>query len=151
MTLGPLEYVVVGFQDGYRDETFNGSIAREIERTVHDKAIRLVDVLLLTKTADGAVAATEMDNETDGRFASFAPLLSDRLGLFTPADVNSIAQSLPPSTAALVLLFEHRWAEHLKDAIAAAGGYLISRTVVPSDIVDEVGAELAAAGVLDVE
>ena len=115
MTLGPLEYIVIGFE-GNR---FDGSIAREIEKVVEKKIIRLVDVVFVGRDAAGAAVIIELDAKDDPRFSSFAPLLADRMGLFTPEDLASIAALLPPDTAGVALLFEHRWAEDIKAAMAA--------------------------------
>lgn len=141
MTLGPLEYVVVGFE-GNR---FDGSIAQEIGKVVESKIIRLVDVVFVGRDAEGNAMIVELDNKDDPRFASFAPLLADSMALFTPEDLETIADSLPPDTSGLALLFEHRWAEDIKDAMAAAGGFLVTRTVVPPEVLEEVSAELEAA------
>lgn len=141
MTLGPLEYVVVGFA-GNR---FDGSIAEAIGKVVENKTIRLVDVVFVGRDAEGNAAVVELDNKDDPKFASFAPLLADSMALFTPEDLETIAASLPPDTSGLALLFEHRWAEDIKDAMAAAGGFLVTRTVVPPEILEEVVAELEAA------
>ena len=67
------------------------------------------------------------------------------MGLLTPEDIETIASELPTNTSALVLLFEHRWAVSVKEAIGAAGGFLISRTTVPPEILELVNAELEAA------
>jgi len=141
VTLGPLEYVVIGFA-GNR---FDGSIAREIEKVVEKKIIRLVDVVFVGRDAEGNALIVEIDAKDDPRFASFAPLLADRMALFTPEDLAMIAGSLPPDTAGLALLFEHRWAEDIKDAMAAAGGFLVDRVVIPPEVLEEVSAELEAA------
>jgi hypothetical protein len=140
MTLGPLEYIVIGF-DGNQ---FDGSIAREIEKVVDKKIIRLVDVVFVGRDGHGAAVIVELDNKDDPRFAAFAPLLADRMALFTPEDLETITDSLPLNTSGLALLFEHRWAEDLKDAIGAAGGFLIERVVIPPDVLAEVSAELEA-------
>ncbi len=141
MTLGPLEYLVIGF-DGDR---FDGSIAREIEKVVDKGIIRLVDVVFITREANGGSIIVELSNTDDPRFASFAPLLAQMRALFTPEDLEAIADSLPLGSAGLALLFEHRWAEDIKDAIAAAGGFLVRRDVVPPEVLAEVSAELEAA------
>jgi hypothetical protein len=141
MTLGPLEYLVIGF-DGDR---FDGSIAREIEKVVDKGIIRLVDVVFIAREANGESAIVELSNTDDPRFASFAPLLAQMRALFTPEDLEAIADSLPLGSAGLALLFEHRWAEDIKDAIAAAGGFLVRRDVVPPEVLAEVSAELEAA------
>lgn len=144
MTLGPLEYVVIGFEGN----KFDGSIAREIEKVVESKVIRLVDVVMVAKDSDGEIVIIEMDAKDDPKFAAFSGLLDDRMGLFTPEDLATIAVDLPPDTAALALLFEHRWAEHIREAIDAAGGFLVGRAVIPPEVLAEVSAEIEAAGAI---
>jgi hypothetical protein len=140
VTLGPLEYLVVGFT-GTR---FDGSIAREIEKVVANKTIRLVDVVFVGKDAEGNAVILELDNKEDPRFASFAELLGDRMALLTPEDLEQVAADLPADTAGLVMLFEHRWAEGIKRAMSDAGGFLVTRAVVPPEVLEEVQAELDA-------
>ncbi len=70
------------------------------------------------------------------------------MGLFTPEDLASIAVDLPPDTSALALLFEHRWAERIRDAMFAAGGFLVGRAVIPPEVLAEVSAEIEAAGAI---
>jgi uncharacterized membrane protein len=140
MTLGPLEYTVIAFE-GNR---FNGEIAQEIEKIVDREIIRLVDLVFITKDIDGEVTVIEMDNRDDPRFAGFASLLHGLHGIFTDDDVAAIGEDLPANTSAMAVLFEHRWAEALKDAISAAGGFLVSRTTVAPEVLELVNAELAA-------
>lgn len=141
MTLGPLEYIVIGFD---RPE-FTGAIATEIEKVVEKRIIRLVDVVVAEKDAAGNVDVVEIDNVRDPKFASFAPLLEDRMGLLTPEDIVTLAEGLPVDSAALILLFEHRWAEKIKDAIVDAGGFLVARQTVAPELLAAVNAELEAA------
>jgi hypothetical protein len=141
VTLGPLEYLVVGFT-GTR---FDGSIAREIEKVVANKTIRLVDVVFVGKDAAGDAVILELDNKDDPRFAAFSELLADRMALLTPEDLEQIAADLPADTAGMVMLFEHRWAEGIKRAMMDAGGFLVTRAVVPPEVLEEVQAELDAA------
>jgi uncharacterized membrane protein len=141
MTLGPLEYIVIGFDR----PDFTGRIATEIEKVVEKRIIRLVDVVVAQKDASGNVDVVEIDNVRDPKFASFAPLLEDRMGLLTPEDIISLAEGLPVDSAALILLFEHRWAEKIKDAIVEAGGFLVARQTVAPELLAAVNAELEAA------
>ena len=141
MTLGPLEYSVLGFE-GNR---FNGEIAKELQKVVERRIIRIVDAVFITKDIDGVVTVVEIDNTGDPRFAGFAPLLQELQGIFTDEDMVSIGEDLPVNTSALAILFEHRWAEHLKDALTAAGGFLVSRNTVAPEVLELVNAELEAA------
>jgi hypothetical protein len=136
--LGPLEYVVIGFAGN----TFDGSIAREIERVVESGTIRLVDIVFVGKEADGSAVILELDNKDDPRFAPFAALLGDRMALLTPEDLEHVASELPADTSGMVILFEHRWAEHIKEAMAAAGGFLVGRSVIPPEVLEALADEL---------
>jgi hypothetical protein len=140
VTLGPLEYIVIGFAGN----NFDGSIAREIEKVVANKTIRLIDVVFVGKGPDGDVTILELDNKDDPRFAGFTSLLGDSMALLTPEDLVSVGESLPVDTSGMVMLFEHRWAEDLKDALLAAGGFLVARETIPPEVLEEVSAELDA-------
>jgi len=141
MTLGPLEYTVIGF-DGNR---FNGEIAKEIAAVVDSGVIALVDLVFVTKNIDGVVTAVELDNKEDPRFAGFAPMLEGLAGLLTAEDVDTIADTLEPNTSALVILFEHRWAVRIKRSIEAAGGFLVARETISPESLEMLNAELEAA------
>jgi hypothetical protein len=140
MTLGPLEYSVFGFEGN----NFDGSIAREIAKVVENGTIALVDVVFIGRDGDGHPVILELDNKDDPRFAGFHGLVSGRMGLFTPEDLMQIAEELPEQTSGLVLLFEHRWAIGIKEAMQKAGGFLVARSVIPPEVVEEVSAELDA-------
>jgi len=141
MTLGPLEYTVIGFA-GNR---FDGSIADEIHRVVESGIIAVVDAVFVTKDVDGGVLVVELDNKEDPRFTSFTWMLQGTSGLLTDDDVEKIASDLPSDTSALVILFEHRWAVRIKQAMVAAGGFLVSREQIPPEALQMLNAELETA------
>jgi hypothetical protein len=138
VTLGPLEYIVIGFEGN----NFDGSIATEIAKVVENKTIRIVDAVFVIKDADGASEIVEFDNKDNPRFADFAALLGESMALFTPEDLVEIAGNMPANTAGLILLFEHRWAENIKAAMTAANGFLIRREVIPPEVLEELSEEL---------
>jgi len=138
LTLGPLEYLVIGFNGNH----FDGSIARESGKVVESRTIRIVDLVFIHRDDTGKALIAELDAKSDPRFASFAGLLGDTMGLFTPEDLEVVAASMPDNTSALVVLFEHHWAVDVKVALEAAGGFLISRSVIPPEVLEEVQAEL---------
>jgi len=140
VTLGPLEYTVIGFRKG----TFDGSIARELGRVVDQGIIRIVDIVMIDVDAQGNTAVLEIDAKDDPAFESFAPILQNRMGLFTSEDIATLAETLPPETSALAVLFEHHWAVDIKDAIEEKGGFLVARAVIPPEVLEEVSAELEA-------
>ena len=140
MTLGPLEYIVIGFKEDRSD----GRIARELEKLVSSGVIRIVDLVFLAKDRAGRQTVLEMSDREDPRIAPFARLLGDSRGLFTRDDLTQIVDSIDPGTAGLVVLFEHRWAEDIKEALASHGGFVVARAVIAPDVLEELAAELEA-------
>src|SRR4051794_26679187 len=141
VTLGPLEYTVIGFQG---KQELDGSIAHELEKVVANGSIRIVDLVFIARDDQDNAVGVELDAKSDPRFASFAPLIRGSLALLTPEDIQTIGETLPDDTAALVVLFEHRWAEDLKEAIASKGGFLVGRTTTPPEVLEDLSEDLAA-------
>jgi uncharacterized membrane protein len=141
MTLGALEYTVIGFE-GNR---FNGEIAKDLAEVIDAGIIALVDLVFITKDIDGNAKSLELDNKDDPRFAGFAGMFEGLTGLLTEEDIDKIAADLEPNTSALVIMFEHRWAVKLKKAIIGAGGFLVARETIVPEALEMLEAELEAA------
>jgi len=141
MTLGPLEYLVVGFE-GNR---FTGQILREL-RAAHDKGIiRVVDLLFLTKDESGNLAAMELSDLSGEEAEQLGPIAGDLLQVLEPDDVEAVASNIPKNSSAGLLLFEHTWAVGLKEAIMNAGGIPLAGGLVAPVVVQMLEAELAEA------
>jgi hypothetical protein len=141
MTLGPLEYTVIGFE-GNR---FNGEIAKELSEVIDSGTIALVDLVFITKDIDGNATSLELDNKDDPRFAGFTGMLEGLTGLLTEEDIDNVAADLAPNTSALVIMFEHRWAVRLKEAMGAAGGFLVARETIRPETLEMLNAEIESA------
>ena len=140
MTLGPLEYLVVGFE-GNR---FTGQILSEL-RAARDKGIiRVVDLLVIKKDDQGNVTALELSDLSGEEAAQLGPLAGDIMGLLSHEDIEQAAANLPNNCAAGLLLFEHTWAIGLKEAIKNAGAVAITGGFVSPDAVAELEEELEA-------
>jgi hypothetical protein len=77
--LGPVDYVVE-FPAGA--SSFTGQMAAELRALVDSGAIRVIDVLILTKDADGTVEATELSyigNSENCRRRALRRVVSQRL------------------------------------------------------------------------
>jgi uncharacterized membrane protein len=141
MTLGPLEYTVIGFE-GNR---FNGEIAKDLGEVIDAGIIALVDLVFVTKDIDGNATSLELDNKDDPRFAGFAPMFEGLTGLLTQEDIDKVAAELEPNTSALVIMFEHRWAVKLKTAMINAGGFLVARESIRPEALEMLNAEIESA------
>ena len=140
MALGPLEYLVVGFE-GNR---FTGQILAELRAAQEKGIIRVLDMFVMKKDVQGNVTALELSELSSEETAELGPLAGNLMSLFSPADMQQAAASIPNNSAAGMLLFEHTWAIGLKEAIKNAGGIAVAGGLVASDVLQELEVELEA-------
>lgn len=140
MEIGPLEYVVIG----YEGDHFLNEILPELDALQASDLIRVIDLLFLSKHADGTVTTREV-SELDGEEAqAYAGLAEDIAGLFTAEDIEKLAETIPPGASAAVVLLEHHWTHRLADAVRQAGGVLFTGGFIPPEALSQVSAELTA-------
>ena len=85
--LGPVDYVVVEFPVGA--SSFTGEMAAELRALVDSGTIRVIDVLILTKDADGAVEAAELP---DGGELGELQVIEAELGNSWPGMTSSTSR-----------------------------------------------------------
>jgi hypothetical protein len=140
--LGPVDYLVVEFPDGVSH--FTGEMAEELASLVDAGTIRVLDVMILAKDADGSVEALEIDDldspdEMRAIEAELATILAEE-------DVEHLAAAMEPGTVAGVLVWENRWAAPFASAARRSGGQLIANGRIPIQaIIASLEAEAALA------
>jgi Family of unknown function (DUF6325) len=139
MTIGPVEYIIVGFPGNQ----FNGQIAPELVDLVESGTIRILDLIFIGKDADGSVVAFEID-ELDAA-AGFSGLDGDVGGLISPADIEYAAAALEPNSSAALLIWEDVWATRFAEAVRKSGGVLLEGARMPHEIIEPLLADLPAA------
>jgi len=143
MTLGPLDYLVVGFPGNQ----FKGEIAPAINEARQKGIIRLVDLVFVMKDEQGATSTLEIKDLPDEIKDAFAQFSEDVDGLFTAEDIASLTEALPAGNSALIILYEHTWAVKIKEALINAKGVLITQGRIPqelhADFDDELDAHMA--------
>ena len=125
--LGPVDYVVVEFPAG--QSRFTGEMAEELVALVESRTIRLIDVLVLTKDADGAVDAMELSDIDD--LGPLQQLEAELAELLAEEDVANLAAAMDPGSTAGVLIWENLWAAPFPSAARRAGGQLIADGRIP--------------------
>jgi Family of unknown function (DUF6325) len=125
--LGPVDYLVVEFPPDASN--FTGEMATEIGRLVEDKTIRVLDLLIIHKTADGAVDAVEID-DLDG-LDELRSVEAELAELLAEEDVAHLAAAMEPGTTAGVLVWENLWAAPFASAARRSGGQLIASGRIP--------------------
>ncbi len=141
MTLGPLEYLIVGFE-GNR---FTGQILSELRAAREKGIIRIVDLCVIKKDDQGNVTGLELSDLSGEEAAELGPLASDALRLFAQEDIDQAAANIPNNSAAGLLLIEQTWAIGLRDAIKNAGGVPVAGGLVSPDVLRELEEELEMA------
>jgi Family of unknown function (DUF6325) len=139
MPTGPVEYLAIAFPDG----DANDEIAAELSSLVDRKVIRILDAVVVTKDASGAVTAAEFDELGD--LSGFMEIDAEVGGLIGPDDISFVGAELDPGVTAALLLVEDLWAAPLADALDRTGGLLLEGARIPRDLVDAAVAALPAA------
>ena len=125
--LGPVDYVVVEFPPGASN--FTGEMAAELLRLVDAGTIRVIDVLILTKDADGNVEATEFSDIDE--LGELQALEAELAELLAAEDVEHLAAAMDPGSTAGVLIWENLWAAPFAAAARRSGGQLIANGRIP--------------------
>ena len=141
--MGPVQLLVVAF-DG---PDFRGEVLAELERLRESDVVRVIDLLVVHKGADGEVRRLHQADPTEGAGAVVGALIgldatpgeADGSHAAAEEELWSLDEAIPNDSAAAIALVEHRWAIGTRDAIRAAGGVAVADAWVHP-------ADLAAAG-----
>ena len=127
--LGPIDYLIVEFPAGKAD--FSGEMAAQLNRLVERGIVRILDLLIITKDADGTVDASELHEFDDDQVGELRELGAEMAELLSDEDVGHIAAALEPGTVAAALVFENAWAAPFASAVRHSGGELVGSGRIP--------------------
>lgn len=123
--LGPIDYIVIEYPDGRP----TGEALPYLIDLVDRGLVRILDVTLLAKDADGDVAVLSMDDlQEAGDFAIFEGASS---GLLDEGDIADAAAILTPGAVGAILVYENTWAAPFATALRRAGAQLIASGRIP--------------------
>jgi hypothetical protein len=125
--LGPVDYMVVEFPAGAQN--FTGEVAAELARLSETGTIRILDLLILHKDAEGMVDALEIDDTP--AVDELRALETDIAEILASEDVAHLAEAMLPGSVAGVIVWENRWAAPFATAARNAGGQLIASGRIP--------------------
>jgi uncharacterized membrane protein len=157
MAIGPVQLLVLGF----KSPDFQGEIREELDRLRDNDLVRVIDALAVRKDADGEAAVLHESQLSGDQQAAFGALVggliglgaagevgfevgaergaeavAERGGVFSEEQAWDVLEEIPPDSAGLLIMLEHRWAIPLRDAVARAGGFrLASEFISPLDLV----------------
>jgi Family of unknown function (DUF6325) len=129
-TLGPVDYLVVEFPA--QEANFSGEMARELRSLVDRELVRVLDLVILRKEADGSVEAAELADVDESDVGELRALEADLAMLLAEEDVADVGAALEPGSIAAVLVYENTWAGSFASSIRRAGGQLVANGRIPT-------------------
>src|SRR4051794_3218699 len=119
-------------------------MAKELLTLVNGGIIRLIDVLILTKAADGTVEAMELSDIDE--LGELETLEAELAELLAEEDIEHLAAAMDPGSTAGVLIWENLWAAPFASAARRSGGQLIANGRIPIQaIIASIEADEASA------
>jgi hypothetical protein len=141
--LGPIDIVVIAYP---ADAPMTGDAVPIVLDLVDRGIIRVLDAMFVVKEQDGTFAgfeATDLESHSVGDFKEFEGASS---GLLGDDDLATAADAIEPGTAAVMIVYENRWAAPFAAAVRRNGGRLVDFQRIP---VQELIASLEAAEAAD--
>jgi len=133
MTYGPIDFVALEF----KGNQFKGEIFPALMDLVSRDIVRVIDMIVVKKDADGKVTHQEMQEHDGAVLAVFDPLKAEINGMIQVEDIQMIGEKLEPNTTAAVLLFENLWAVNFVKAVENAKGRAVMHIRIPHEVVVE--------------
>jgi hypothetical protein len=132
--IGPVEILEIVFPGNQ----FTGEIAPALGELVESGLIRVIDLVFVTKDAEGDIVGVELDAVDEATSAAFGQHVGEPSGLLADEDIADLGAALAPNSSAAILLFEHVWATKFRDAVINSGGELVASIRIPKEVVDAV-------------
>lgn len=125
--MGPVDYVLIEFPDGQP----KGKAAPLLVDLVERGVIRILDLMFISKDADGNTSAFEItDIDGDGA-PDFMVFEGASTGLLGDEDREEAGNAMENDTAAVLIVFENRWAAPFAKAVRESGGQLVAFGRIP--------------------
>ena len=121
--LGPIDIVVIAYP---ADAPMTGDAMPIFLDLIDRGIIRVLDVLLVRQNEDGTVSgfeASAMDADSIGDLKVFEGASS---GLLGDDDVAAVGETIEPGSAAVMIVYENRWAAPFAAAVRRNGGVLVA-------------------------
>jgi Family of unknown function (DUF6325) len=134
--LGPVDIVVIAYP---ADAPMTGEAVPMLVDLVDRGIIRVMDVLFVRQNEDGTVSgfeATDVDGDSLGDLRIFEGASS---GLLGEDDVATAGEALEPGSAAVMIVYENRWAAPFAAAVRRNGGVMVANQRIPAqDLMDAI-------------
>ena len=128
---GPIDVVVIGYPP---DAPKTGEAVPILLDLVDRGIVRVLDALYVQKDADGTFSGfdlADLDEDTAGDLKAFAGAST---GLIHDDDVALAAAEIEPGSAAVMIVYENRWAAEFVSAVRRNGGVVIANERISAQV-----------------
>jgi Family of unknown function (DUF6325) len=125
--MGPVDFVVIEFPDGVP----KGEAAPLLVDLVDRGIIRVLDLMVIVKDQDGTVRGLEITDLDGDGVSDLRVFEGASSGLLGEEDRENAGNTLEPGAAAIVMLYENRWAAPFARSMREAGGQLVAFGRIP--------------------
>jgi hypothetical protein len=137
MTYGAIDFIALEF----KNENLKKEVMPALLELVRNGTVRVIDLVIVQKAADGKFQAVEMQQLAPDMLAIFEPLHAEISGIIQQEDIEMLAEQMGNNTTAAALLFENLWSVKFKEAVLRAKGKLLMQVrLVDEDVQEAVAA-----------
>jgi len=131
-TFGPVELYLVGFEG----ERPSPGVMSALLDLIENGLVRLLDFVLVTKSLDGDVTVTEIEEESAEYGLGEIEFLA--AGITGDEDIEELAELIPPGASAALVALELAYARTLTERLATSGGVVLRAERIPAPVVNAV-------------
>jgi hypothetical protein len=138
LELGPVDVVVIGYPP---DAPRTGEAIPLFVDLVDRGIVRVLDVLMVQKDADGEISGLEITDLDGDGVDDLVVFAGARTGMLGEEDVSTAGEALQSGEAALMICFENTWAAPFATAVRRNGGQVLAfERVAAQDVLDTLDA-----------
>ncbi|HEX6326218.1 MAG TPA: DUF6325 family protein [Jiangellaceae bacterium] len=139
---GPVDFVLIEFPG----EAVTAATAEALADLLDSGVVRLYDIALIRKGADGHSEHVDLGGSLDGAGSEFEAFAGAQSGLFDAEDIARAADALEPDATALLIAYENAWAIPFVTAAHEAGGEVVASQRIPAQVLIDALEAAEAAG-----
>ena len=141
--LGPIDIVVIAYP---ADAPMTGDAVPLMLDLVERGIIRVLDVMFVMENEDGSFSGFQASDLGPERLGDFQVFDGASSGLLGDDDVATAAEAIEPGSAAVLIVYENRWAAPFAAAVRRNGGVLVDFQRIPvQDLIDALDAAEAVS------
>lgn len=139
MHYDPLEIIEIVFPGNQ----FSGEIIPALQELVETRTVRILDLAVISKDANGDVTALEISDLDPGACEPLLELVDGEDSMFSDEDFAVFGQNLELNSTAALIIFENTWAGRFINAVHRANGQVVLNERIPRAVVEQIEAAFA--------